>query len=274
MGVESRHTVSVLIPTFNSGGTLSIALQSIVAQTYDAVEVVIMDGASSDDTLEVAESFRDRLPGLKVYSEKDSGVYDAMNKAMVHATGDWIIFLGSDDRFYNAEVLAAMATHFGNSTAKVLYGNVAVVGDAGWAADGTLYDGPFDTLKLLNKNICHQAIFYQREFVAKLIGNFSLKYPVISDWDFNLRCWARAPFEYVDLTICYFVAGGVSTHGRDVAFAKDRIENIIDYFAIDVFDPLIDTPEFACYPELVRKQQKEHPIRYQIRRFQRKFKRK
>ncbi len=274
MGIASENKISVLIPTYNSGDTLSIALQSIADQTYKNVEVVVMDGASNDNTLEIAESFSGKIPGLMIYSGKDSGVYDAMNNAMKNATGDWLFFMGSDDRVYNENVLEKMVGHFENSNSKVFYGNVEVVGDAGWASDGSIYDGKFDTLKLLNQNICHQAIFYNREFIVNEIGEFSLDYPVISDWDFNLRCWAKSPFEYVELTVCNFAAGGVSTHGNDVAFAKDRIDNIIKYFAIDAFDPLINTPQFNCYGELVKKQRNEYPVKYQLHRVKRKFKKK
>jgi hypothetical protein len=70
------------------------------------------------------------------------------------------------------------------------------------------------------------------------------------------------------------MAGGVSTHGNDVAFAKDRIDNIIKYFAIDAFDPLINKSKFNCYSELLKRQKEEHPMKFQMQRLKRKFKKK
>ena len=272
MDIGEGNIFSIIIPTYNSGKTLSISLDSIAIQTNKRVEVIIMDGASKDNTLTIAEGFKDTITSLKIYSEKDNGVYDAMNKAMDITTGKWLFFMGSDDRFYDECILETMANYLQNSNSKVLYGNVKIVGDAGWAKDGTLYDGEFDIHKLLNQNICHQSMFYNAKFVKEEIGYFNLKYPVISDWDFNLRCWAKLPFEFIELTISYFVAGGVSTHGNDVAFANDRIDNIIKYFAIDAFDPLICTPKFSCYKELLKKQRDEHPLRFQINRLKKRFK--
>lgn len=266
MDIAEESIFSIIIPTYNSGKTLSISLESIAIQTNKSVEVILMDGASNDNTLTIAEEFKDKITSLKIHSEKDNGVYDAMNKAVDVASGKWLFFMGSDDRFYDESILETMAGHLETARSKVLYGNVKVIGDAGWAKDGTLYDGEFDVHKLLNQNICHQSMFYNTKFVKEKIGYFNLKYPIISDWDFNLRCWAQEPFEFVELTISYFVAGGVSTHGHDVAFANDRIDNIIKYFAIDAFDPLICTPKFSCYKELLKKQQDEHPLRFQINR--------
>jgi len=96
---------SIIIPTSNSAKTLPVALDSIASQTEKSVEVIIQDGGSKDETLKVAETFKEQIPGIKIFSEKDKGIYDAMNKAMVHSTRDWLIFLGSDDVFHSEDVL-------------------------------------------------------------------------------------------------------------------------------------------------------------------------
>ncbi len=264
-------TFSILIPTYNSAGTLAVALESIAAQTETSVEVILQDGNSGDNTVELAKSFGEKLPGLRVYSEKDKGIYDAMNKAMVRATGDWLIFLGSDDVFHSEDVLEKVGVILSDTNAHVLYGNAMIKGDTGWAKDGDIYDGPFDLPKLLNQNICHQAMFYRRSFVVNEIGEFNTDYKKSSDWDFNFRCWAKKPFEYVDMIIADFAAGGFSTHSNDTRIVEDFVDNLMNYFQIDLFHPLINTPTFIFYPMVLEKQKREAPFRFKVRQWRKRI---
>jgi glycosyltransferase involved in cell wall biosynthesis len=254
--------ISIIIPTFNSGETLSVSFESIAQQTYKNVEVVIMDGLSSDNTLAITEGYKTQLPGLKVYSEKDGGIYDAMNKALEKATGEWIIFMGSDDRFHDAQVLENLSVALYKTKFDVVYGNAKILGDTGWAKDGDIYDGEFNLPKLLNQNICHQAILYRRSFINDKIGTFNTHYKKSSDWDFNLRCWAQKPFEFMDLIIADFAAGGFSTHSNDEKIYNDFVDNVLKYFKIGPFHPLVNNPSFNFYYKVLRKQQEDHSIRF------------
>ena len=94
----------------------------------------------------------------------------------------------------------------------IIYGSVQVIGDAGWAKNGSVYDGIFDLRKLLIGNICHQAIFYRAAF-PKRIGEYNTRYVVLADWDFNLRCWSETEFKYLDRIVANFYAGGLSGRG-------------------------------------------------------------
>ncbi|NND62539.1 MAG: glycosyltransferase [Flavobacteriaceae bacterium] len=263
--------LSVIIPTFNSYKTFSILLDSIAQQIHKNVEVIVMDGMSRDNTIEIAEAYKSQIPGLKIFREKDNGIYDAMNKAMDKASGEWIIFLGSDDKFHSNEVLETLSETLKSSRAHVVYGNAKISGDTGWAKDGDIYDGKFDLPKLLNRNICHQAMFYRRSFIRAEIGTFNTDYKKSSDWDFNLRCWAKEPFEYVDLVISDFAAGGFSTHSNDTRIVDDFVTNVMRYFNIGLFHPLINRPTFIFYPKVVEKQKKEAPLRYKIQQLKRKL---
>jgi glycosyltransferase involved in cell wall biosynthesis len=257
-------TFSIIIPTYNSAMTLAVSLESIAQQSYKNVEVIIMDGVSTDKTLAIAEEFKVQIPKLNIYSEKDRGIYDAMNKAMDKATGKWLFFMGSDDSFYTNEVLNQVAQIIETSHTKVIYGDAHIIGDTGWAKDGDIYDGEFTLQKLINQNICHQAMFYNREFIKIEVGYFNLAYKKSSDWDFNLRCWAKYPIEYIDLIITNFLAGGFSTYRNDKSLAKDFVDNIMDYFRVNLFHPLLNTPNFVFYGNVVKKQKEKHAIRYLI----------
>ena len=256
------HIFSIIIPTFNSAATLAVLLESIAAQTEKNVEVVIMDGLSLDNTLDLAEDFKTRIPGLKIFSEKDNGIYDAINKAMEKATGEWMIFMGSDDKFHNENVLKSVHKVIAQTEANVVYGDAKIIGNTGWAKHGDIYDGEFDLPKLLNQNICHQAMFYRRSFIVEEIGTFNTDYKKSSDWDFNLRCWAKKPFEYMGMIIADFAAGGFSTHSTDTRIVEDYVDNVLKYFKIDAFHPLVNTPTFIFYPMVKAKQKDEHPARF------------
>ena len=154
------------------------------------------------------------------------------------ATGNWLIFLGSDDSFYDETVLQERSPA-AQTTAKVLYGNAKIIGDTGWAKDGEIYAGEFDLHKLLNQNICHQAMFYNSEFIRNEIGYFNLRYKKSSDWDFNLRCWAKHPFQYMDMTVANFLAGGFSTDSNDQAITDrfcGQYKNLFQYRSVSSLD--------------------------------------
>ncbi|MAL59287.1 MAG: glycosyltransferase [Flavobacteriaceae bacterium] len=252
---------SIIIPTYNSEETLSLSLASIANQTCKDVEVLIMDGASTDRTVEIATSFKKSISKLLIYSEKDEGIYDAMNKAMQVATGDWLLFMGSDDSFYNNRVLEKVSEKIKETNANVIYGNAKIIGDTGWAKDGDIYDGVFSTKKLLKKNICHQAMFYNTHFVKEKIGYFNLNYTKSSDWDFNLRCWAKQPFEYIPVVVANFYAGGFSSNSSDAALVDDFVNNVCEYFSWSLFHPFINNSNFIFYKQVQALQKEKHPNR-------------
>lgn len=219
-------TFSIIIPTFNSANTIHIALDSILRQTFDNWEVLIMDGVSSDNTLDVIRELNDNR--IHIYSEPDSGIYDAMNKGIKQAKGEWVYFLGSDDSLYADDVLEKIAVIARKTKYKVLYGNVLIKGEAGWAKDGTIYAGEFTLNKLLDKNICHQALFYKKTCYKDCLYN--LKYTVCADYDLNLKLWSKYKFGYIDLCIATFNGGGFSKVTEDKLFSIDRESNFRTYY--------------------------------------------
>jgi glycosyltransferase involved in cell wall biosynthesis len=238
--------LSIIIPTYNSAGTIQRCLRSIRIQTFTDYEIVIQDGASSDRTVELIQEFQHENPGVKLELEQepDKGVYDAMNKGVAKARGEWLYFLGSDDEFYDENVLGSLMTVKNTAGCDVVYGNVQVVGDAHGVKSGFLHDGQFNLRKLLNKNICHQAIFYRASF-AKQIGDYNTDYVVLADWDFNLRCRARTRFRYIDIIVAKFYVGGISRSGlADERFTADYRRNVLNYFHFLLLDPFVDFSGF------------------------------
>jgi glycosyltransferase involved in cell wall biosynthesis len=253
--VGTMPMISIIIPTFNSAGTIERCLVSIGNQTFRDYELVVQDGLSTDKTLEILGEFQRANGRIEVRTEraKDRGAYDAMNRAVSRARGTWLYFLGSDDELNDENVLkqAMRPEHVDNND--VLYGNVRVVGDC-WAADGAIYDGPFDLPKLLRTNICHQAIFYRADLVRR-VGTFNLNYPILADWDFTLRCWALTRFKYIDLVVAKFYAGGItSSKQSEKRFQRDIGVQVVRDFGFSLLSPVLNDPTFIGRPGVIEMQ--------------------
>jgi glycosyltransferase involved in cell wall biosynthesis len=239
--------LSIIVATLNSSSTIASCLESIKKQAFSDYEIILQDGMSSDDTLalvaEFAASNKDMV--IRVLQERDSGAYDAMNKAMGRATGEWIYFLGSDDELYDPSGLSKMLASPEAANSDVLYSNVKMVEPNGTLQDAMVYDGPFNLKKLLRKNMAHQGMIYRRTF-AKSVGEFNLRYRILADWDYNLRCWSQSKFRYIDVILAVFRLGGLSrSGGEDPYFSQEVGRNVMQYFGWSMFHPLLNSKDFA-----------------------------
>ena len=194
--------LSIIIPTYNSVSVLPKALDSIVGQTFGDWEVLIMDGVSTDDTLKVAQSYNDSR--IRINSEPDKGIYDAMNKGIGKARGEWLYFLGSDDWLLNDNVLHDVFAQDADSY-DVVYGEV----DAPHLASN--HSGEW-TLQTIDRNRCHQAIFYRRSVVRRL-GGYNTKYKIWADYDLNLKWFfdRKVKKKHIPTIIAHYAEGGYSS---------------------------------------------------------------
>jgi glycosyltransferase involved in cell wall biosynthesis len=211
---------SIIVPTLNSEATLGACLNSVVCQTRSAFELVLVDGASIDGTLDIANTFAPDLgTRLVIHSAPDQGIYDAMNRGVGMATGAWLLFLGSDDTLYEAETLERVATFIDEHQPSDL-----VYGDVMFRSTSSRHAGPFDLERLLfEQNICHQSVFYRRELFDN-IGPYSLRYPLWADWDFNIRCFSNPALvaRYMDIVVARYndITGISARTGTDKEFRK------------------------------------------------------
>jgi glycosyltransferase involved in cell wall biosynthesis len=203
--------VSVIIVTFNAEAHIEQAVKSFLTQTFERKELVIIDGGSTDNTISIIGGFDQSL--IKWISEPDKGIYDAMNKGIKMAKGEWLYFLGADDYFINNLVLEKV---FERPYADIMYGDVYSV------QLRRKYDGPTNSEKLLFSNLCHQSIFYKRVVFEKA-GLYSLDFKLFSDWEFNIRCFFNKEIQtkYIDLVIAVYAEGGLSTLNTDIDFIRN-----------------------------------------------------
>lgn len=210
--------LSIIIPTFNAQKIINDALESIAIQTFESYEVLVIDGVSNDNTIAVVQEYARIDDRIIWISEKDRGIYDAMNKGLAMARGEWIYFMGSDDRLMNSSVLESVFNDIDIQVLDVIYGNVIL------NKFDRRYDGAFTLEKLLDKNICHQAIFFKRK-VFDITGNFNLMYKVWADYDHNLKWFLNQTVKrkYVSVDVAYYYEGGYSSYQGDFAFIQDKM---------------------------------------------------
>ncbi|WP_420150170.1 glycosyltransferase family 2 protein [Spirosoma sp.] len=217
----NNSRLSIIIATFNSGQFLQACLDSIHNQRIKDIEIVLVDGKSTDDTISIIKA--NAAPNLKWISESDKGTYDAFNKGVTLATGKWIYFLGSDDRL--RPEFSDLVDRL-KDTNTVYYGNSIgfCIGDNKPAYD--LYEGEFDKYRLAKCCMNHQAIIYPATVFKKYA--YDLKYKIAADYDLNIKVWGDDFFkkEFYNLTIVNYHLNGLSSLSTDRIFKQDKPERI------------------------------------------------
>jgi len=214
--------ISIIIPTFNSAKTLSIALESILKQSFSDYEILIIDGLSTDNTIAIAENYQDTR--IKLFSEKDKGIYDAMNKGIEYSKGEWLYFLGSDDKLYHSDILKDVFNEVEKNKCDVIYGDVYSTRFNG------RHSGEYNYKKIFDQNICHQAIFFKKK-IFKKTGLFNLRYRSHADWDHNMH-WLLDPTiskSYYDCIIADYADGGFSSLNGDPLFDNEKTIKYLIY---------------------------------------------
>lgn len=217
--------ISIITPTLNSQRDIENCILSVAKQEYENIEHIIVDGDSSDGTIEIIKKYVDIYSHITWISAKDKGIYDAMNKGISMSNGAFLLFLGSDDILYSSKIIAEIFKDESFLDFDVIYGKVK------YSDSGFVYGRKFSVLRLMTENIGHQSIFYRKEVFSKL-GEYDLKYRVLADWVFNMK-WFNDDYVkrcYLDKIISVFGAGGFSSLVKDEVFFENKINIISEYF--------------------------------------------
>jgi glycosyltransferase involved in cell wall biosynthesis len=220
---KNKPLISIVTVIFNDKGTFEETIKSVINQKYDNIEFIIIDGGSTDGTLDLIKKYEDKIDYWA--SSKDKGIYDAMNKGVDISSGDWIYFLGADDILYN--VLHKLSIMLDSEYS-------AVYGDVYMPKRHKLYNGEFNKLKLLFNNICHQSIFYNKSVFKR--DRFDLKYKLLSDYAFNIKFFNEKTFKYYPILIArYNDSDGASSSAPDLNFKDDKLKIIYKNFEFRYF---------------------------------------
>jgi glycosyltransferase involved in cell wall biosynthesis len=218
--------VSVITATFNTVDCIRGVLESVKSQAYPGIEHVIIDGGSTDGTLEIIRGYSDQLG--YVVSEPDRGIYHAMNKGLAAATGDILFFLNADDRFFDNRVVEDVVTLFEQKPdLEIVYGNLM------WDVAGTWVQRkqPVTITRefLASTTILHQTVFARKQ-VFETTGGFSEEYKIVSDYDWMLKVFVRdrRNYFYYDRDIAIMRTGGRSWTTK---WEGERVSAMRKYFA-------------------------------------------
>ena len=209
--------ISVITATYNSGRTIGDTLESVLRQTYRDIELIVVDGASRDDTMDVVRRYEPRFGGRMHWtSEPDRGIYDAMNKGIARATGDVIGILNSDDFYTSDTVLERVAEAMAGGDVDAVYGDIHYVRDGDLHKCVRYYSSrPFRRgLMRLGFMPAHPSFYCRREIYERC-GTFDTTYRVAADFENLLRLIYvnRIRTRYLPADFVTMRTGGVSTSG-------------------------------------------------------------
>ena len=224
--------VSIITVSYNSESTIRKTIESVLAQTYDSIEYIIVDGASKDNTVAVAKEyearFREKGYQYRIVSEPDKGIYDAMNKGIAMATGDVVGILNSDDFFTCDSVVECVSEEFKKDTAlDAIYGDIHFVKDEDLTRCTRYYSSAYFKPWLLRFGFmpAHPS-FYVRKGVYEKYGLYDLSFRTSSDFEMMVRLFGKNKIKskYIHRDFVTMRDGGESTAGIE---AKKKVNRDI-----------------------------------------------
>ena len=224
--------VSIITITYNAGRFLERTIQSIVAQAATDYEYIIIDGASTDETLDIIRRYEPNI--TQWISEPDRGLYDAMNKGLHRARGQYVWFMNAGDELHDSQTLPKLLERIRATTADVYYSDALFVRDdqsvVGLRSAVTPHALPHHLSwhdLALGMKVCHQAFVARRALSPDYqIDNLS------ADLDWEIRCLKKArTIEYVPFVLCRYLIGGLSVqqHRRSL---QDRFRVLVHHFGL------------------------------------------
>ena len=211
--------ITIVTASFNSEKTIRQTIESVVYQTYLNIEYIVIDGGSTDGTVDIIKEYKDKIAFW--ISEPDKGVYDAFNKGVQHASGEYVQFLGSDDCLYEKSTIEKVVHELSNGEIDILSAGVWVVDD------NTKQEFFVDGTKAENENydytmIPHQGMFARRDLLLRY--PFDTSYCIAADYLFFLTCYFETEnnIKYIKLPAAFYSLGGISA---DTANQRYLLEN-------------------------------------------------
>lgn len=209
--------VTIIVAVFNGDRTLQQCIDSVADQTYEHKQLIVIDGGSSDHTVDIMRRNADKIDFS--LSENDRGIYDAWNKGLSHARGDWICFLGSDDYFHDSRVLEKMVERLLSVPQEIdiAYGRLLLVDELGNSLQ-TLGEKWHLIKTQFTKMMCipHPAVFHRRALFEKY-GKFNENFRIAGDYEMLLRALKNGDAcSFMDIVVVCMRIGGMSSKRENV----------------------------------------------------------
>lgn len=211
-----KPKISIITVCKNEKDTIENTLLSIFNQTYSNIELVIIDGASTDGTVDIIKKYQDKITHF--ISEPDKGLYNAMNKVIDIATGDFFYFLNANDTIFDKFTIEKIVKCINeNPDVRFIFGDIRLLKENGdFFTDITGYDNQEQNPLFIKQNICHQAVFYDKTLFDDF-GKYSEKLKIFSDTKFNIECLFvhKVKAAYIPMIIANFRYGGFSSSPKN-----------------------------------------------------------
>ncbi|WP_259068424.1 glycosyltransferase family 2 protein [Mucilaginibacter sp. X4EP1] len=241
---SNKPTLSVITVVYNNVRDIERTMLSVINQTYSSIEYIIIDGLSNDGTLDVINKYKNKVS--QFISEKDAGIYDAMNKGLAMATGDYVIFMNSGDEFYEAETVEQVfATH---NNADIYYGETEMINDEGRSLGQRRHKAPGQFTWRGFKygmSISHQAIYIRRS----LTETYDSRYQLSADIDWIIHAAKKATTVVnVNRYVAKYLVGGMSKNKHRQSLLE-RFDIMKRYYGLvpTVFNHFIITFNLGWY---------------------------
>jgi glycosyltransferase involved in cell wall biosynthesis len=224
--MQGNLKVSIITVCYNAEQYIEAAVQSVLSQTYPLIEYIIVDGASTDATMVIVNKHKDKI--AKIISEKDNGIYDAMNKAVRNCSGDLVYFLNADDRLYSPKTVETVIDAFEQDDAEILYGKVFVLNIPkeleGNFEKGFKCNNVFKNKRQLLAQGMTQQSFFSKKHLFDRVGGFDTQFKLNADLDWLLRVYnSGAKIKFTDNYLAHFRYQGRSYQMRHET-VLDRIK--------------------------------------------------
>lgn len=215
--------ITIITVVYNNVNQIEKTIQSVLNQRNANYEYIVIDGGSKDGTIDIISKYQHSIAYF--VSEKDSGIYEAMNKGWRKASGDYCLFLNSGDFFFNDNVLHDVQPYLEKKNADILYGSLYAFDEKqNWITE---FPENISLYFLLNNFLPHPATFFRTEIIKKNNG-YNEKYKIIADWIFYIQAFLSGMhFLRMPITITAFYMKGLSANGelnqmeREVVFKNE-----------------------------------------------------
>ena len=215
--------ISIITSVYNNQETIAETIESVLSQTYDNIEYIVVDGASTDGTIEVIEQFSDKITTFA--SEPDAGIYDGLNRGLALATGDVVGFLHADDLFAEVDVIANVVKAFHDEAVDAVYGDLVYVSQKETSKVIRYWkSSSFSRKKLENGWMPPHPTFYVKREVYQKYGNFDTHFKIAADYDIILRFLGKhtCSCSYISKTLVKMRMGGASNRSLSNMVLKTK----------------------------------------------------
>ena len=247
--------VSLITVSYNAASVIQTCIESVLAQDYPDIEYLIIDGASMDGTVELVQSYGDRI--TRFVSEPDKGIYDAMNKGIQLGTGDIVGLLNADDLYANDQIISRVVQEFQSKQVDTVYGDLVYIQDNNLDQIVRYFPGVDFHPNKLRKGMMppHPTFFVKRELYEQF-GMFDTQYKIVADFDLMVRLFHthQVSYSYIPEVLVKMRSGGASTQGiKSTLTINQEMLHSCRSHGISTNLPLIYSKYFSKVFQLVKK---------------------